>query len=313
MKKIKSYLFTAAVLTFLFSLLPTHTLAQETIINRLEKKLDVKLPNDYETKVKEFLDTCFWNVESKDNNTVRDIKRRMQNFTEQLIVEQMKNDWGIDRQNQLLFIWDVIIEQTSGKDIYDGEDGDNKKLQDFEKTIDNIDACGEKYKNGIIPLIKERSADAQRRSADAQRRSADAQRRSADAQRRSADAQQRSAEYEKQIAEIKERLKKGEEYLKELKERNKMTKDRIMHLDSIGIKNMAEIYIVYTSYSDIIDDGVLNIDRMKMSAEIFVDDCKKYRIDYKDILMKEVKTRVGLDDVKARRKVEEMLEFYGVQ
>lgn len=166
MKTNKSYLLITAVLTFLFSLPPTQTLAQETIINRLDKKLDVKLPNDYETKVKEFLDTCFWNVKSKDNNTVRDIKTRMQNFTEQLIVEQMKNDWGIDRQNQLLFIWNEIIEQTFGKDIYDGEDGDNKKLQDFEKAIDNIITCGKKYKNGMIPLVKERSAEARQRNID---------------------------------------------------------------------------------------------------------------------------------------------------
>ena len=306
MKKIKSYLLIAAVLTFLFALLPTHMLAQETIINRLEKKLDVKLPNDYESKVKEFLDTCFWNVESKDNNTIRDIKTRMQNFTEQFVVEHMKEDWGINRQNQLLFIWAEITDQIVGDGIYDGEDGDNKRLQEYEKAIDNIVACGEKYKNGMIPLIQEKSAEAKQRSAEAKQRSAEYEKQIA------ANKQQIAAN-KQQIAEIKERLKKGEEYLKELKERNKMTKDRIMHLDSIGIKNMAEIYIVYTSYSDIIDDGVLNIDRMKVSAKIFVDDCKKYRIDYKDILMKEVKTRVGLDDVKARRKVEEMLEFYGVQ
>ena len=194
MKTNKSYLLIAAVLTLLFILPPTHTLAQETIVDRLDKKLDVKLPNDYETKVKEFLDTCFWNVKSKDNNTMRDIKTRMQNFTEQFIVEQMKNDWGIDRQNQLLFIWDKIICIIIGKSNNVLFDGNTKRQQDFKKAVSHVRNCREKYKEGIMPLVNEVNAEYDRRIAEAQQRSAEAQQRSAEAQQRSAEAQQRGAE-----------------------------------------------------------------------------------------------------------------------
>ena len=165
MKTNKFYLLIAAVSTFLFTLPPTRTLAQETIFDRLDKKLGVKLPNEYQTKVREWIDTCGWIVESKDNNTIRDIKKRMQNFTEQFIVEQMKEDWGIDRQNQLLFIWDAIIDKIVGKEIYDGEDGNSKRLQEFEKALDNLEACGEKYKEGIMPLVNEASAEYDRQIA----------------------------------------------------------------------------------------------------------------------------------------------------
>ena len=181
MKTNKSYLLIAAVLTLLFILPPTHTLAQETIVDRLDKKLDVKLPNDYETKVKEFLDTCFWNVKSKDNNTMRDIKTRMQNFTEQFIVEQMKNDWGIDRQNQLLFIWDKIICIIIGKSNNVLFDGNTKRQQDFKKAVSHVRNCREKYKEGIMPLVNEVNAEYDRRIAEAQQRSAEAQQRGAEA------------------------------------------------------------------------------------------------------------------------------------
>ena len=92
-----------------------------------------------------------------------------------------------------------------------------------------------------------------------------------------------------------------------------MTKNRIMQLDSIWLRNMAEFYIVYTSNSDIIDDSVVNIDRMNELSKIFINDCKNYWINYKNVLMNEVKTREGLDDVKAKRKVDEMLKFYDVE
>ena len=42
-------------------------------------------------------------------------------FTEQFIVEKMKEDWGINRQNQLLFVWYAIHDKVVGEDLYDGE------------------------------------------------------------------------------------------------------------------------------------------------------------------------------------------------
>ena len=206
MKTNKSYLLIAAVLTFLFTLPPTHTLAQETILDRLNKKLDIKLPIHYETMVKEFVDTCFWNVENTDNSTVRDIKKRMQNFTEQFVVEQMKEDWGIDRQNQLLFIWEAIVMTTT--DCFFGDKNfDNKILKEFEKAIDNYETCEKKYEDGITPLIQEVIA-----------------------------------EYKRVIAENKRDIEEGKRVIAENKRDIEEVTKEIMRLDSVGIKNMAELY-----------------------------------------------------------------------
>ena len=262
MKTNKSYLLIAAVLTLLFILPPTHTLAQETIVDRLGKKLDVKLPNDYETKVKEFLDTCFWNVESKDNNTMRDIKTRMQNFTEQFVVEQMKNDWDIDRQNQLLFIWDAIIDKIVGKEIYDGEDGNSKRLQEFEKALDNLEACGEKYKNGIIPLVKERSAEAQRQIA-------------ANEQQIAANEQQIAAN-EQQITEA---IKKG------------------MAADTLGLKEAIKIYNLRVKNPATNDKDKNELENVKKTFRDIISSCKEYGIDYKAILRKEVGDEKKVKDI----------------
>ena len=57
MKTNKFYLLISAVLTFLFTLTPTKILAQENIIDRLDKSLGVKLPAEYDAKVREFTKT----------------------------------------------------------------------------------------------------------------------------------------------------------------------------------------------------------------------------------------------------------------
>ena len=54
MKTHKTYLLIAAVLTFLFSLPPTHAQTNGDIVDRLNKALGVKLPAEFEVKVKEF-------------------------------------------------------------------------------------------------------------------------------------------------------------------------------------------------------------------------------------------------------------------
>ena len=52
MKTNKSYLIIAALLTILFSLTPTHSLAQENIVDRLNKALNLKLPDKYDAEAR---------------------------------------------------------------------------------------------------------------------------------------------------------------------------------------------------------------------------------------------------------------------
>ena len=138
------------------------TLAQNTkdIVDRLNTSLGVSLPSQYQTTVKNFV----------GNNRVL-ANKNANTFTEQFIKDQMKTNWGINKQNQLLFIWDAIYGQILNKQLYTGEDGNQARLNEFEKVIEKAEACGKKYKEGFHAYMEQRSAEADRRSAEAVQRS----------------------------------------------------------------------------------------------------------------------------------------------
>ena len=129
----------------------------EDVVDRVSRAVGVRLPDGYEAKVKEFV--------AKSELLKR---KSAEDFTEQWIAGQMKTSWGIDRGNQLLFVWDAIYEQITKKNFYDGEDGNKKRLDEFEKVMDNVEACGKKYKEDFTAHMKQRSAEADRRSAEAE-------------------------------------------------------------------------------------------------------------------------------------------------
>ncbi len=189
MKKNKSYLLIAAVLAFLFTLTPTKILAQENIIDRLDKSLGVKLPTEYEAKVRELI---------KNNNVFKVIGA--DDFTAQFIENQMKVDWKIDKQNQLVFLWHCIYKQIIGEDLYNPEDGDSNRLQDFNDRVVGmrIRAAGQRYKEEIIAYMDKVIAEADRQIAEADRQIAEADRQIAEADRQIAEAKQLSAEARQQ-------------------------------------------------------------------------------------------------------------------
>lgn len=168
------------LLTLALCLLPVlPSLAQGDIVDRLDKALGVTLPSEYKSKVKEFVKT---NKVLKDEGTAT--------FTQQFIEEEMKTDWGIDRQNQLLFIWHYIHSRITEKALYDEKDGNSKRLEDFNSKVINIRirAGGQKYQNKVLAYMNQRSEEAKQRSAEAEKRSEEAKQRSAEAERRSAEA-----------------------------------------------------------------------------------------------------------------------------
>ena len=148
-------------LTFLFLiiLLPMMASAQiqsqDNLVDRVSRAVGVSLPDGYEAKVKEFV------AKSKV------LEGNGGEFTEKWIAGQMKTSWGIDRGNQLLFVWDAVYEQITKKNFYDGEDGNKKRLDEFEKVMDNIEACGKKFKEDFTAYMKQRSAEAERRGKEA--------------------------------------------------------------------------------------------------------------------------------------------------
>ena len=86
-----------AVVVCIISLPSAQAQTNGDIVDRLNETLGVRLPPEFEAKVKEFA----------ANDTIMRT-RSATAFTEQFIIEQFKNDWGINRQNQLLFMWSTI-------------------------------------------------------------------------------------------------------------------------------------------------------------------------------------------------------------
>ena len=232
---------------------------QENIVDRLNKTLGVRLPAEYEVRVKTFVDT---NSVMKDEDAAA--------FTEQYITKEMGTDWNIDKQNQLLFIWHYIYKQVTDKDLYIGNGGNTQLESDFNNRGVNIRirVGGERYKNEIIAYMKQLSAEARQQSAE---------------------ARQQSAEYDRRIAEARQQ---SAEAIK-----------TIMKQDTIWIKeSMVEFYNIYNMNPNIIKKE--DLDFMMNSTQRFIAQCKKYNIDYRAILLKEV------GDAK---KVEAILKFYGVE
>ena len=76
-----------------------------------------------------------------------------------------------------------------------------------------------------------------------------------------------------------------------------------MHTDSIWIKqHMQEFYDIYTRNPDIVKQEELGF--MRESAKEITASCKKYNINYRAILQKEVGDS---------KKVDAILRFYGVE
>ena len=76
-----------------------------------------------------------------------------------------------------------------------------------------------------------------------------------------------------------------------------------MQQDSIRLKkSMIEFYEIYITNPKVVKKG--DIDFAKESTKTIIGDCKKYWVDYKAILLKEVW------DMK---KVDAILKFYGVE
>jgi len=258
-QRIYSLLF--VVVATLFLVFPTQAQSQTDIIDRLDATLGVSLPSEYKANIR------------GNEKMQRVIKSKSgSEYTEGFIKEQMNSSWGINNQNQLIFVWSAVYKQITDEDLYDGSDGDDNRVDDFAEVVDRWEACGNKYAEGFNKYMEQKSAEAKQRSAEAKQRSAEAERRSAEYDRRIAEADRRSAEYDRRIAE----------YDKEI---TKKTSSRL--------ENLVKFYSLYkkdpkTVYPD-------EIARMKVSAKEIVQDCKEYNIDYKKELTPEILKFYGIE------------------
>ena len=300
MKTNKSYLLIAAVLTFLFTLPPTRILAQENIVDRLNKALNLKLPDKYDAEARKFIE--------KYENISYDF---VITFTEQFIVEQMKVDLGINKQDQYLFLLSVCFNELTSEFLYCGEDGNEKRLESCNAVWDKLEQIQNKYSDEFLVYLEQIKAEQQQRIENANRRieeankqieeyerqSAEYNRQSAEYERQSAEYERQSAEYERQSAEYErqsaEYNRQSAEYNRQSAEYNRQSAENRVKINE-GLNKALYVYKdIYLSINQIPNDEDLR--KLKENLPKLIILCEKYEVDYKKTL------------------TPEMLKFYGIE
>ena len=145
----------------LFTFSPAKAQYTGDMIENLNKKLGVRLPAEYESTIKGFLSDKVYNSKFSTD------------FIEQFIVGQMKQDWKIDKQNQLLFMWSSIYEQFTKKELFDIDDLNEKQLKDFEDCLETLVSAGEQFNheftvsaNKFMEESKQRTEESKQRTED---------------------------------------------------------------------------------------------------------------------------------------------------
>ena len=200
---------------------------------------------------------------------------KLAKFTENFIVEQMdKNPW-IDEKSRLIFMLDCVHEKHTWKNIYDWDDWNEKMLNDFENFLDDIEKAWNNYVQLFEIYLQNLSADAEKKINESKKKIKE--------------YDEQSAELDKQSAELDKQSAKNREIIE------KNIKKRFM-------EDVPDFYQKYITNPQVITQN--DIDFMRKSTKSFIDDCEKYWHDYKALM---------LEAVWNKRKVEEMLKFYGVE
>ena len=136
--------------------------ADTSMVAYTEKKTCAKIPSAYKNKIDFVLKENLPVIELNGTNSW--------SFTTDFVIKEMESDWGISKDNQLMFIWDNICKQLTGR--YACDNKDSNTLNDFRIAVKNVRSCGQRYKEGIMPFIEEASAEYDRQSAEARKQSA---------------------------------------------------------------------------------------------------------------------------------------------
>ena len=307
------------LLTLAFCLFPVlPAFAQGDIVDRLDKALGVTLPSEYKSKLKTFV---------QSSRIFKD--KDASELTEQFIKDEMKKDWGISKQSQLLFIWTAINEKINGEYLYDGSDGNEKRLEEVDKVMETFEDCGKRYETAFRARMKEISAEAEQRSAEAEKRITDAQQRSAEAVQ-STNAMTHYGLYQmisvykhRHVAtesEIKQMKEFGKHYIQNCekfnidyrtllplevqkfydiqptKQNNLTCKQATAQILTCTLKELAKLYNLYQQAP--------KAERKIDKVNSIIDNCKENNLDYKAVLLKELGSK---------QKVEDLLKLFGAE
>ena len=289
---------------------PTQAQNTSDIVDRLNTSLGVQLPSQYQTTVKKFV---------KNSKILSD--KDAQTFTEQFIKDQMKTGWSISKQNQLLFVWDAVYGQIiKDKQLYTGEDGNQARLNEFEKVMEKSEACGKRYNDGFKAYMRQQSAEARQQSAEARQQSAEARQQSAEADQNIVISAyhilymninfytKRNIAYESEIKKAKEFFNDNIKTFKEHKidyqsllpievqrfydlnpvQQNSLTCEKAeVKTLNIVLQEIVKLYNIYQKAPQ--------AKRKIKDIKDCIEDCKKHNIDYKSKLSPEVCKFFGIE------------------
>jgi len=276
--------------------------ADTSMVAYTEKKTCAKIPSAYKNKIDSVLKENLPVIELNGTNSW--------SFTTDFVIKEMKSDWGISKDNQLMFIWDNICKQLTGR--YACDNKDSNTLNDFRIAVKNVRSCGQRYKDGIMPFIEKQIAEnkqqiaenKQQIAANEQQIAANEQQIAANEQQIAANEQQIAAN-EQQIAANEQQIAENEQQIAENEQQIAENIKEIMRLDSIGIKNMVSFYQKR--------DKLTDAEKSKLSDGFkqLIKDCRIRGIDHIKILLAEVKVNYpNLKEAEARRKVDDMLKYW---
>jgi len=126
------------------------------IVGNVEKRTKVRLPEGYENPIRNFI---------ANHNVIKDNAQ----FTEDFIVKEMGTKWGIDDDNQLLFVY-CAIGYNYGEDLFTGEDRDKNRMSQFESVLDKVEDCQNRYDKEFTFCLDKRIAEAEQSIAESDRR-----------------------------------------------------------------------------------------------------------------------------------------------
>ena len=293
----RNFSFVIILVAMFFCAMPAQAQQNEDLVDRVSKAVGVRIPSKYEANIRNL---------SSMQRVIKDQKSC--DFIEQFIKDQMKTNWGIKKQDQLLFVWTAICREFKGEYIYDGSDGDDARLEDYLNIEDKFDACSKKFN-------KEFSAHLQQRSAEADRRSAESQQTIViltyyELYQDIHFYTLRNAAYESEIEIFKKSFKDNIDKCKELKinyqsllplevqkfyglnpignPQNSITCDKAMvQILNIILKEIVKLYNIYQQAPQAKRD----IDDIRH----YIDSCKKHNIDYKKELTPEMRKFFGIE------------------
>ena len=274
------------------------------LLDKMNQKFWINLPAQYNENLKNFI----------SNSTTLHNEAASQ-FTENFISEQMSQNRWISKENQYLFIWCTIYSTLTNWELYDWTDWNTQRYNEYEMAFDYFLNCEENYKTKLKELMENEQQrardDAQRARDDAQTARNDAQRARNDAQRARDDAQtarndaqtarndaqtarndaQRARDdairAKEDLQRSRENLQRSRENLQRSRENLQRSREDAMRTDTIWLQELTNYYLKYKQNPSLAMPEEVN--HVKSIAEDIIQSCKKYWIDYKQLLSPEIR------------------------